>query len=154
MYNTNKYVDFSVLAILGLFIASTVYSHFAEGFDFTVNNYLAFSSWLLVLSLRVLKYEKSYRLFFLMLLLASFEVINFTIGKDTLNIGHGVENTIHIPFNPCLFLLLIVYSVVNGNSYCVGSGYCYGVMIKKWRRKGQKWFLSTIKNSILLMRTN
>ena len=65
---------------------------------------------------------------FLILILGAFELINFTIGRDGIQIGKRGGAVIHISFNFYLFFLLVIYSCINWKIVleylsCVHEGY-------------------------------
>ncbi len=72
---TNRIADIIIQIVLGLFIAFSIYNHFAEDTVLYINNYLALACWLVSVIFFVSK--KRYSLVLFELVFSLFNIINF-----------------------------------------------------------------------------
>jgi hypothetical protein len=105
-------IDYIFLGILGIFIGVCVYRHFTDGYVLYINNYVAFALWASLIFYKILKPTAGKSFVFWLLVLAMFQVINFSIGRSKLNFGYGDSNSFFIGFDPSLFLVFIMYSII------------------------------------------
>ena len=106
--------DFIFFGLTGLLIASTIILSQLYDYELSVNNYLAFITWPTTLFLRLkIKKRKRYPLG-IIIILALFNVVNFSIGSWTFKLGINSSVPIETPgINPIILIVAIAYYFVN-----------------------------------------
>jgi len=114
----NKYVDVVFLILLGLSLCLTFYRHFADGYVISINNILALILFVTGVFIKIKNSEKGKYVVLILLLLATLNIINFTIGVGTVhigNLGSGDESLSYAfpGIDPLFFLILLIYWIIN-----------------------------------------
>jgi len=99
MIKPKAYTDLVFITIIGLFIVISIYLHFFNSYILPINYYPGVVCWLIVVGLKIFITKKEYFLVLILLLLFSFNIINFTVVRFNVNILG--------------FILLIIYMIIN-----------------------------------------
>ncbi|MEN0054297.1 MAG: hypothetical protein AAGC65_11535 [Mucilaginibacter sp.] len=114
MVKPKKSVDTAFLIFLGLLLSTTVFRHFDGNYVLSINNYLAFIFWMVVIVFKIVKPEKSYYLVPILLVLSVFNIINFTIEVFRFGISIGKSEQFEgFYINFLAVIELIIYSFIN-----------------------------------------
>jgi hypothetical protein len=112
------YLDFIFLGLIGLLICLSIFRYFNDNFLLTVNTYLGFLSWLVVVIIKLRYPDKSKFYLAGLLILSTLNIISFTAEYWTFGSNNLIEyNGIYFSFlslNPLSFLLFIIYAIFNG----------------------------------------
>jgi hypothetical protein len=112
----NKIVDLIFLSLLGLLIILTVVRHYQFSSILSLNNYLGFTIWSFLVINRGLKVSLPSYSILVILILFTFNIVNFTVEIFEARIG--IESRPDLTFNslsvnPVGFLLFLIYSIIN-----------------------------------------
>lgn len=99
MIKPKAYTDLSFITIIGLFIVISIYLHFFNSYILPINYYPGVVCWLIVVGFKIYNSKKEYFLVLILLLLFSFNIINFTVVRFNVNVLG--------------FILLIIYVTIN-----------------------------------------
>jgi hypothetical protein len=115
MLKTNRYIEIIFLILLLALSINTCYRHFTFGYTLSITHYLGFASLVgYVVYKLVVKEERLYPLF-IILALASFNILSFMNGSYNVTIGYG-DSGFELPsFNPVMFSLFGLYCIINRN---------------------------------------
>lgn len=110
---TNRITDIIIQVVLGLFIAFSIYNHFAQNTVLYINNYLAFFCW--VVSVIFIVSKNRYSLVLFELVISLFNIINFNSAtyKFGFVLDTGFAKYEPISVNPIILILLVAYIIVN-----------------------------------------
>lgn len=107
--------DFIFLALIGLIVVNTITQSIIFDYLLSFNNYLGFVCLPIVLASRILKPRAGRYAIVVLLLLSSFNIINFGIAKVSLSFSIGGLGE-GIGLNPIMLIILIGYYLVNRRS--------------------------------------
>ncbi|NCD68805.1 hypothetical protein [Mucilaginibacter agri] len=110
------YADAIFLTLIGILIGKTLFRFFNSDFMLSLNTYLGFGSWILVVLMKLFKYKYVKHAILILLVLAAFNILNFTV--ETIWLGSAIQLMqrpllYSIGINPGMFLLAIGYSAIN-----------------------------------------
>jgi hypothetical protein len=111
--------DFIFIGALGILIINTITQSILFNYLLSINNYLGFAAWLLILLLRIFKSRIGRYGLGVLLILGLFNIINFTLARVFLTVGFGGVSKAPIEtvgLNPIVLLVLIIYYFVNKKS--------------------------------------
>jgi hypothetical protein len=108
--------DFLFLGILGLLIGNTIIHSYLFNYLLSINNYLGFGSWVIVLVLRLVNTRLGRYGTALLLILGTLNILNFGLG--TVSLSFSIGNIDQIPtepvgLDPVILLILIIYYFTN-----------------------------------------
>jgi hypothetical protein len=119
MDKPNKYFDIGLLVAFLIWLVLAVYRHFADDYVLYLNNILALILLATGILIKGLKSKYSNYVLIALLLLATFNIINFSAEVFTFNMGYtsstnnGLLSVVYPGINPIVLLLLIIYCIVN-----------------------------------------
>lgn len=116
MVRTEKNYDYIFLTIIGLLIANTIFRYIQNNFALSINNYLGFVSWFGVILIRGFSSKVKIYGVWVLLILSSVNILNFTIETTKATFGIGDEGFHSFAINPVCFFLLISYCVLKRKS--------------------------------------
>ena len=119
MRKWSKYFDIFFLVLIGALFGLSGINHFNRGFILTINTYLGFLCWLLVVILKIRKPEKYQFFVAYLLIFSTLNVISFTAESIAFGLSRLVEYKgiffTMISINPISFILVIIYFVGNSS---------------------------------------
>ena len=118
MIKPNKYVDWIFLTLLGITLCLTFYRHYTNGYIISVNNVFAVFCFSGGVSTKLISRERGSYVVLILLLLATLNVINFTIGVSSVHFGilgkDGDSISYQYPgIDPFFLLGLLIYWIIN-----------------------------------------
>jgi hypothetical protein len=119
MDKPNKYFDIGLLVAFLIWLVLAVYRHFADDYVLYLNNILALILLVTGILIKGLKSKYSNYVLIVLLLLATFNIINFSAEVFTFNMGYtsstnnGLLSVVYPGINPIVLLLLIIYCIAN-----------------------------------------
>lgn len=108
MKRKEKITDIAVLSLLSVISIISIYRHLVFGYALTWSTYIGMALLFSGFIYKIVSGWKGRFLVFILLFLAMFGVINFTV--EIIAIGYVGIGTIGL--NPLIFLLLVIYSVI------------------------------------------
>ena len=84
----SRYTDIAFLSLFGLLIVVSIIAHFRDGYVLSINNYVAFITWLIVGYNFFISDKKWKYSVLVLLLLSTFNIINFYVAVINSSIYH------------------------------------------------------------------
>lgn len=117
MSKLTKYIDIGFLAVLGCLITLSIYQHLSSNFVLTINFYLGFACWLIVLLFRIINNKRSKAFLICLITLSAFNIISFTIinfafGNSAIQEYKSIYYILP-SVNPIFLIILVIYSLVD-----------------------------------------
>ena len=101
-----------ILLVLGYLLVVAVFLHFNNGYVFSLNYYVGFVAWIVVVCYKVFYKDIKYGVLVL-LLLSFFNIIVFTVSISSFTVGFLGSNIVSPGIDPLISTILIIYCNVN-----------------------------------------